>query len=439
MLTDLKLYLTSTNNTGALTTARDLTNSAPSSEGHVTNLTGTATGYGELRAAGNTGAWAAALAAPDPSGYGFIWDVTTLEDQRFPVGLWRPVVKLNTTAGSLSCDVYVRLFKMQVGGGYELIATAIASAVTLAAATPTVVTPTPEQGYQMDLGTDEKLYLDVILDILTTSSSDAAATTNLYENGGANEAVLTPGYDATPSLDLPTVLDLCTESAQEIELVYQGQTLSASDGALFLSRLNGLIDRVNAERLFLFMVKRAVYNLTAGKGSYTIGRGTADWVQERPILIQQANMLVAGLSQTVKPITQPEWAAHRETTNEAILSDVLFCDYDWPVATIRLKPIPLCSVTTQLELWAWQGIPKFTSLTDDVDLPPAYYRALMMNLAVITGPAFGKEATATTQAGAQDAITAVKQLNASQIPGALDAMAQAASIQAQAQGQQQKQ
>lgn len=429
MLTALSLYLTSTDNGNG----RSLASSAPSSETSTTCLIGTTTGYGELRAQGNTGAWAGAVARPDPSGYGFLWDVTTLEGEGFPVGLWHPVIKLNTSHGTVGCDVYVRLLKLNAGGSYELVATAVASGITITAATPQVVTPTPIQGYLMDFGTDEKLYLDVLVDITANNSSNAAATISIYEAGGANESVLSPGYDDTPTVPSKTVLDLCTASARKLQLLYQGQSLSASDGEVLLDALNALIDRMNADRTALFAMKFKRYTLTAHKGTYSIGIGATDFNEARPILIQPdgVSINIGGLAHPIKTYTQPEWTQIRETTNEQVCPEGLYCDYNWPVATIRLNGVPTGATTTYLDMWSWQGIPLFGALTDSVDLPPAYYEALVYNLAVSAAPEFDKEPTQVVAAKAQDAKMALSQFNAMQIPGALAAMAQAAAMQQQ--------
>jgi hypothetical protein len=429
MLTDLSLYLTVTQNAGILPTAKNLTDTAPAGDTRVTTLTGEATGYGELRADGSASAWSAGASLPDPSGHGFVWDQTTLEGESFPVGLWRPVVKLTTTAGSVTCDVYVRLFKLTAGGAYEPIAAAAALAVVLAAGVTQVVTPTAVEGSSMSFGVGERLYLDVILDITANTSSDPTATTDCWQNGGANESIQTPGYDTTPSAAGWTVLTLCTAAARKLGVLYTGQLLNASDGVILLECLNAMIDRWNAERSALYTVQRKQYDLTANKGTYTIGTGAGDWNDPRPILIQEANLLIAGLVQPLKLLTQPEWAALRETGNTAILASGLYCDYNWPVSTLRLNPIPKCASATQLELWSWQPIPLFASLSDPVDLPPAYYSALVANLAVKVAPEFEREPSGALVSDANDSKAGLSQVNMTQIPGALQAMVQAQAMQ----------
>lgn len=419
MLTDLVLYLSKTNNAVTLPTARDILIAAPAAEGTVTNKTGQSTGWGELRSQGNAGAWAAAAAQPAPSGYGWIWDVTTLEGERIAAGLWRPTIKLATSSGTVTATIYLRLYKFTAGGTYELICSAVAPGTAIATGAPvSVVLPATPAGL-MDFDVGDKLYLDLILNITLNTSGDAAATTTVYEHGGVAEQVLAPGYDDTPAMAADTVLDLITDALVELNAIQQGDTLSAEDADVGLRSLNSLIDRTNADRLCLNAIKHETKALTAHKGDYTIGRSASavDFAEDRPILIQTASILFAGLTHNLDLNTAIQWAAIREKTNEAILPTALYCDYRWPVATLNFNPIPLCNAATYLDFYFWEPLARFGGLTEAVALPPAYRDFLKYNLALRLALPFQKQPSQLLVQYAVNAKADVRAFNAQQLAG----------------------
>src|SRR5881392_3294189 len=62
---------------------------------------GTATGYGEIWAQGNSGAWAAAGSLGAATGHGFLLENvrTNLEGQTIVAGNWTPTVRLTSELG----------------------------------------------------------------------------------------------------------------------------------------------------------------------------------------------------------------------------------------------------------------------------------------------------------------------------------------------------
>lgn len=196
--TALTIYETNTAAT-TLTTTNQLTNSAPSSE--VTNITikvGTHTGWDTLPSQGSTSNWASGTSEPAQLGTGFLWDVTTLEGQQILSGNWTPKVKLSVSNGSVVADIHVRVAVRSSGGVYTNIIDAASTGQTINT-TATVYTLPATSGTLTNFNTGDKLYQDVILNVTTNSTGKATATFTEYENGGANESVVTPGYQAQPA------------------------------------------------------------------------------------------------------------------------------------------------------------------------------------------------------------------------------------------------
>lgn len=407
-MTDLLLYLTSTNDG----IARELSGTRPSSEQVSGTRVGTSLGYGEIVSQGTTNVWPAASSAPAPSGKGFFLDDTILEAQRFDPALWRASIRLT---GIATADLYVRIYKLSSSGAYELIATCFAPVVDISGTPTTVVLPAGI-GLLADFVAGDKLYLDVIANIRTNPSGDVNAVINLYTNGGVAEQLQTPGYEPTPLLPADTVLDLIVDSLVALTAIQQGDEMSDEDANVGFRALNFIIDRANADRLLLNAIADKTYPMRAHLGVYTIGRSTlADFNEPRPVEIQSASIMLLGLRHELKLNTSSEWAALREKSNEAQVPTDLYCDYRWPVARLQFNPIPLCVDSTVLEMFFWAPLPKFTSLSDVVDLPPAYYNFLKFALALELALPFMKQPSQLLLEFALNSKADVRAFNAQQM------------------------
>lgn len=199
MATALTVYPTATAAT-TVTTADTLATSAPSSETSHTSKTGKSTGWGELYSQGNTTAWAAGSSEPAADGHGWLLDATTLEGQEILSGTWTPKIKLSTSSGTVTCVVHMRAYKRSSGGVYSLIVDCASGSVGLTS-TAAVISPTAASGALTTFATGDKLYVDVVLHITANSSTSNTATTSVFQNGGANEEFVTPGYQAQPVTD----------------------------------------------------------------------------------------------------------------------------------------------------------------------------------------------------------------------------------------------
>lgn len=205
---DLTAYLTNANNAGTLSsTGRDLATTAPASEGTATNKCAKLTGWGELYARGFTGTWPNAGAEPAPSGNGWILDSTFLEAKQISAGNWTPTLKLATSVASgITVSVYCRAYKRSSAGVYTLIARASKTGWALTSTASAQALSTVAVASPVNFETGDKLYIDIQCQITANTGNSNTATINVYENGGSNEAYVTPGwvlpsYSATLALD----------------------------------------------------------------------------------------------------------------------------------------------------------------------------------------------------------------------------------------------
>ncbi len=183
-----------TNQQGSLTSAT------------INTLLGQATGFGEITGKGTTTAWPSFLALPEPSGLGFLWDVTTLELQQIQAGQWQPELTLSVDHGSVVADLYCRVFLWMAGcfvpvqpvGGGGLLK----SGVTLTTTPQTLLWPGGQLLPPISFIKGAKLYLDLWANVLSNSSGNSGTNLQLVVSAAATGEsacqVVTPGYVPLP-------------------------------------------------------------------------------------------------------------------------------------------------------------------------------------------------------------------------------------------------
>lgn len=167
-----------------------------------TTLVGTSTGFGRIAAQGTTAAWPALNSLQSPAGGGFLFDVSTLENQQVLAGSWTPTIRMATSVGSVIADLYVRVYLYYNGTFWPASSTqgpnyAVLAGQTLTTSNTTYTLPATTFP-QLSLLPGYKLYCDLWLNITTNSTGSGAATIGLLESntssGITNCQIVTPGY-----------------------------------------------------------------------------------------------------------------------------------------------------------------------------------------------------------------------------------------------------
>ena len=167
-----------------------------------------------------------------------------------------------------------------------------------------------------------------------------------------------------------------------------GRTASPDQLADALLALNGLIDYLNANEGAIFTIQPLLFTLSPSKISYTIGIDpagiqVADFAATRPTRIEQAKLVLTSSPTWVYlPLhlaTDAEWAAITVRQVPVTIPKVMYCDYNWPIANLFFFGYP--TQANKLELWVWQNLPTFATVTSPYTAPPAYTAALTYLLA----------------------------------------------------------
>ena len=215
------------------------------------------------------------------------------------------------------------------------------------------------------------------------------------------------------SLTVQNIIDL---AAKDIGVLASGESLQPEEYTDALNKFNSLLDSWDAERLSIFAVNRNQYALSNGVGSYTMGTGGSLTGAVRPISIRAANIIANSFSTPMKIVSAEEYNAIPTKTDTSIAPKILYSDNDFPLTTIYVQPLP--NGTPTLELYTWEPMPQFASLSTTFAMPPAYQRALEYNLALDLAAMFGRQVDPTTLAGiAMQAKRAMQGLSLPPSPG----------------------
>src|SRR6266699_585834 len=200
MVTPLTLYGSHTAAATIATANTLMTSTGAGADLTKTTLIGTASGYGTLRSQGNAGAWPAAGSLPAFNGFGWLWDVTTLEGNTLVGGNFTPSFRLFDTTGLTTVDLYFRVAKVNAGVYTQIGSTFVKSGVVITAVS-TIITMTAVSLPTTGFSTGDKLYIQLDAYITTPNGSGVTTVTVVMSNsstlGQANSVqLITQGYTA---------------------------------------------------------------------------------------------------------------------------------------------------------------------------------------------------------------------------------------------------
>lgn len=124
----------------------------------------------------------------------------------------------------------------------------------------------------------------------------------------------------------------------------------------------------------------------------------------------------AGLDYGIEIITRDKYAALGYKGIAGPWPTKLYYDPTFPLGTLYFYPNPASAL--QLHLWTDTILADFATLTQSINLPQGYARALKKNLALELCPEYGKSAGAQLTKQAQESLKQIQALNAVPVPEA---------------------
>lgn len=229
---------------------------------------------------------------------------------------------------------------------------------------------------------------------------------------------------------MTTIRELITDSLRSINAVAANEEPTAGDATVSLRMLLSLVDNLSTDQLNIFTTQPFRYLLTAGKSSYTMGPEfdasgnplNPDFLQTRPVRIERANILLQpsvgpdGVNIASNTVTYPmrklddnDYATIGMRGIGGTFPSVFYDDGNFPLRTIYFWPVP--NQSYGVEFWCWEPLTRYTSLNNQLELPPGYELFLRLKLAVALAPEFGKSLQPELLALLQEAEDNVKRLN----------------------------
>jgi hypothetical protein len=208
--------------------------------------------------------------------------------------------------------------------------------------------------------------------------------------------------------------DLISNSLRFLGALAVGETASSAELSDGLLVLNELIASFSAEQATLYTRTSETVALTTAQ-TYTWGAG-GTWTTARPLRLLAAESIYQGVYRPVDIISYAEWQGIPERAVTGNVVQKLYLDNAYPLATASLWPKPTSS-STSLELVSLKALAGFTNLTDSVDFPPGYERALRFALALDLAPEYGRPITPELVGLATQAKASIVALNKANYAG----------------------
>lgn len=211
---------------------------------------------------------------------------------------------------------------------------------------------------------------------------------------------------------MTAAIDIITGALGELNAYAPGEPLSAADAQTGLMVLNDLLDSWSTEHLTVYNNNEYTYTLSPGVKSYTVGPG-GDINIPRPLRITNVYTRITsngqGIDYPCDVVSGDIYTSIGLKSQPGPWPKVLYYNEDYPLGTLFFWPVP--TQAGELHLWTDDIFTTFANITDTVNLPQGYKRALRKCLAVELAPMFGREPSQALLAAASQAKAVVKALN----------------------------
>lgn len=221
---------------------------------------------------------------------------------------------------------------------------------------------------------------------------------------------------------MATIADAITNALTRIGAVAAGEAPDAADMETGYNVLNTLMDGFTTQRYTMPFVRREVFTITSGVGSYTIGVG-ATFNTIRPNWLKQANYQDTSQSPTLEyqlgPVLNSDLyaAIPMKGLTSYLPTDVYYepwsaADPGW--GTVHFYPIPTCA-TLQAVLYLPTAVAAFTNRYANLIVPQGFQRFIELSLAYELCPIFSKTASQDLKDQLDGATRDVKRVISAQI------------------------
>jgi len=197
-----------------------------------------------------------------------------------------------------------------------------------------------------------------------------------------NQALWNGGSGGSAGIGSVTARRLIYDAYRALGVLRPGQQTSPEGHEDAFGLLNDMVDSWNTESLMIPALQRAVYPLTAGVGSYTLGPG-GTLAGDRPQRVMSAALVACdcGCGCADGDCRQ---LALRSGWMDCSSKCGVYIDSAYPDVHVRIHPPP--SAGQSLALQSWGTLSGFADLDLQYGFPPGYALALRWGLAFELAP-----------------------------------------------------
>ena len=212
-----------------------------------------------------------------------------------------------------------------------------------------------------------------------------------------------------PLPNSPNALQIIMRAMRLAQVNTKGETPDNEEAQDGLYALNAMLNSWQLERLYVYRIKEETFTWAANQQEQTIG-ASGDFVTDRPTRIaDDCYFVINSVTYQSRMIDVDAWSAIPDKSTTSTWPWYLYPEYGVDEVTLHGWPIPNASV--EFHLRTWQQLQYFSALTDTMDLPPGYQRAIEFSLAEEFGPEFGVTITPDVRMKAANARKAIRNIN----------------------------
>lgn len=223
-----------------------------------------------------------------------------------------------------------------------------------------------------------------------------------------------------------TVADILKDAMGLCNAIEIDETPSSTEMAVALRAANVMIDSWSTRKLMLRSDSKVLFTLSAGKAKYTIGPSGCDITFAKPVRVESGYVTDNQLDYPLEVISTGLYDA--QSDKNVSTSRPIYVAYD-PVSTQQTSKVgelffyysPDKGYPCRLKVYTY--LTEFTGYTEVVSFEPAYYEALIYNLAVRLFRRYSDDKTPIPPdiaAIAEDSLRNLRAMNSTQYIAGMD-------------------
>lgn len=207
---------------------------------------------------------------------------------------------------------------------------------------------------------------------------------------------------------MATTKQLIDGALRTIGVLASGEQAKPSEAQDALQYAKQMLDSWSNEGLLVPALTHESFTLSS-KRTYTIGPG-GDFDTVRPTTIENVRIRDAGNLETPVSIASLNlWANISLKDTVVNTPDYVYYEPEYPLGRLEFSCIPTAG--DSLKLVTTKPITELPALTESVQFPPGYDKAIRLGLAIELAPEYGVDVSQVVAAGFRQAIMVLKRTN----------------------------